>query len=137
MEYPTPSTFKDIFEDSDDFNDETNRWLEQISLQAEFGRLTLAFLLERLREGDLQILQKFPIPKIIRTEDGYEFMLSSSQKEFEAKGDLIIGLEEVLELMFLTSKKRAEEIFPYFSVNEWVVNESDGNTTFKKAVHEI
>ncbi len=122
MEYPTPPIFKNIFEDSKGFNDETNRWLSQIALQAEFGRLVLVFVLERLREDNLQILQKFPIPKTIRTEDGYEFMLSSSRKEYEAVGDLIMGLEEILELMALTYKERAEEIFPYFSVNEWVVD---------------
>lgn len=125
MKYPTPSIFKDVFENSNDFNDETNRWLEQISLQAEFGRLALAFLLEKLREGDLQILQQFPIPQIIRTEDGYKFMLSNSLKDFEAKGDLIVELEEVLELMKLTYKARAEAIFPYFSVDEWTKDRGD------------
>lgn len=54
MEYSTPLIFRDIFENSDRFNGETNRWLEQISLQVEFGRVTLAFLLEQLRKGDLQ-----------------------------------------------------------------------------------
>lgn len=126
MKYPTPSIFEDIFENSESFNDETNRWLEQISLQAEFGRLALAFLLEQLRESDFQSLQKFTIPKTLRTEDGYEFMLSISRKEFKAKGDLTIGLKEILELMLLTSKERAEEIFPYFSVKEWIVNRRNG-----------
>ena len=121
MKYPTPSIFEDIFEDSNHFDEETNRLLSQITLQAEFGRLTLAFLLEQLREDNLQILQSFPIPKTIHTEDGYKFILSSCRKEFIAKGDLIIGLEEVLKLMSLTYKERTEEIFPYFSINEWLV----------------
>ena len=121
MKYPTPSMFEDIFENSDGFNDETNRWLSQIALQAEFGRLALIFALRRLREDELEILQNFPIPKTIYTEDGYEFMLSSSRKEFEAKDDLVMGLEEILELMALTPKERVEEIFPHFSVNEWAL----------------
>lgn len=119
MKYPTPLLFRGIFENSESFNDETNRCLEQISLQAEFGRLALIFVLECLRDNDCQLLQTFSIPKTIRTEDGYEFTLSSSRNEFEAKDDLIIELKEVLQLMSLTHIERAEEIFPYFSVEQW------------------
>ncbi len=48
-------------------------------------------------------------------------MLSPSQREFKAKGGLSIDLEEVLELMTLSYKERAEDIFPYFSVKEWTI----------------
>ncbi len=72
MKYPTPLIFKDLFENSESFSDETNHWLEQISLQAKFGKLALAFLIEQLRTGDSEILQRLPIPKTILTEDGYK-----------------------------------------------------------------
>lgn len=119
MKYPTPSIFKNIFEDSDDFNEETNRWLEQIALQSEFGRLVLKFVLEGLKKGEFIVPQNFPIPKAIHTEDGYKFTLSNNLQEFQANGDLTIELEEVLKLMSLTCLDRAEDIFPYFSVKEW------------------
>lgn len=120
MKYPTPSLFREIFENSESFDEETNRCLEQISLQAEFGRLVLMFMLKSLKKGKFLVLQNFPIPKTIRTEDGYEFTLANTLQKFEAKNDLIVELEEILKLMSLTCSDRAEEMFPYFSVSEWI-----------------
>lgn len=119
MQYPSPALFKDIFETTDNFNNQTNRWLLQVALQAEFGKIVLAFILERLQAGDRQNLQLLPLPKTILTEDGFEFTLSDSRRAFEAGGDLIIELEEVLELMSLSCKNRSQELLPDFRVKTW------------------
>lgn len=123
MEYPTPAVFQDIFENTDNFNEETNRWLQQVALQAEFGKLILDFLLKCLQTGDRQILQLLPLPEIICTEDGFKFTLSESETAFEAGGDLVIELEEVLKLMSLSYKDRSQELFPDFSIKKWANNE--------------
>lgn len=123
MQYPTPALFKDIFETTNDFDEQTNRWLLQVALQAEFGKIVLAFILERLQAGDRQILQLLPLPATILTEDGFEFNLSNSRRAFEAEGDLIIELEEVLELMSLSSKNRSQELLPDFFIKKWTSNE--------------
>lgn len=123
MRYPTPLIFKDIFEGTDNFNDQINRSLLQIALQAEFGKTLLTFILDCLQAGDRQILQILPLPETICTEDGFEFILSNSKMAFEAGGDLIIELEEVLELMSLSSKNRSQELLPDFFIKKWTSGE--------------
>lgn len=123
MKYPTPLIFKDIFEATDDFDEQTNRSLLQVALQAEFGKIILAFILERLQAGDRQILQILPLPETICTEDGFEFTLSNSRIAFEAGDDLIIESEEVLELMSLSSKNRSQELLPDFFIKKWTSGE--------------
>lgn len=119
MQYPTPAVFQDIFETTDNFNDETNRWLQQVALQADFGKIILGFLLECMRAGDRQVLQLLPLPETICMEDGFEFNLSKSESTLEAGDDLVIELEKILELMSLSYKDRSAELIPDFFIKKW------------------
>ena len=74
-------------------------------------------LVHQLQLGNISILDSIPIPKKLKTEDGWVFYLTNNG-EYESADGLSYEITKMLELISMTSKERERDLTPAFTL-EW------------------
>lgn len=62
-----------------------------------------------------------------KTEDGWNFELTSDRATYEAGGDAVIEVQIILNLMLMSEKERQNALFPGFTIKDedWKVLKPD------------
>lgn len=133
MTYPTPKLFTESkvlnqYMPALQSDSQATRELQQIAITAAAGSKLISFVHSQLIVGNNNVLTSVPIPKVIETEDGWKFTLVLSNEPFdepepmyESEDGSGIELIKVLELMLMTPRVRADDMFPEFEIIEWTL----------------
>jgi hypothetical protein len=98
-------------------DDSAARELHHLARQAECGRHLLKAISFQLKLGNTKIIDNIPIPKKIRTEDGWEFSLSEAGLYVSDDG-FSYSLTEILDLLSISPEEREQDMTPAFTL-EW------------------
>lgn len=105
-----------------------------LAQQAELGEKLVAAVIEQLQRKNFSVLDFIPVPKLIKTEDGYEFHLNSG---IYTNGDSEFSVIEILELMLLSPQERDTTMIPQFEIVEWTVVAESEFEAWQKEVDAI